>query len=85
MLHGKVLVVDEEFASTGSTNFDFRSFEHNFEENIVAYSREVNGLLAEQFMEDAKDCTRLKLSEWNKRPRADKVKESIFRLLSPIL
>ncbi len=85
MLHGKVLVVDDEFASTGSTNFDFRSFEHNFEENIVAYSREVNEALAEQFMEDTKECTRLKLSEWNRRPKSDKAKESIFRLLSPIL
>lgn len=85
MLHAKVLVVDDEFASTGSTNFDFRSFEHNFEENIVSYSREVNGILAEQFLEDSRECTRLKISEWNKRPRADKVKESIFRLLSPIL
>ena len=85
MLHAKVLIIDDDYATMGSANFDFRSFEHNFEENIVAYSREVNGLLAEQFMEDAKDCTRLKLSEWNKRPRADKVKESIFRLLSPIL
>ncbi|MCM1138507.1 MAG: cardiolipin synthase [Muribaculum sp.] len=85
MLHAKVLVVDDEFASTGSTNFDFRSFEHNFEENIVTYSKKVNNILAEQFNEDSKECTRLKIAEWNKRPRADKVKESIFRLLSPIL
>ncbi len=85
MMHGKVLIVDDDFASTGSTNFDFRSFEHNFEENIVTYSEEVNHALAEQFVEDAKECTRLKLSEWNRRPRMDKAKESVFRLLSPIL
>ncbi|MDE6860815.1 MAG: cardiolipin synthase [Duncaniella sp.] len=85
MLHGKVLVVDDDFASTGSTNFDFRSFEHNFEENVVTYSEEVNTELAGQFMEDTKECTRLKLAEWNRRPRRDKAKESIFRLLSPIL
>ncbi|MDE5649995.1 MAG: cardiolipin synthase [Duncaniella sp.] len=85
MLHGKVLVVDDDFASTGSTNFDFRSFEHNFEENVVTYSEEVNTELAGQFMEDTKECTRLKLAEWNRRPKSDKAKESIFRLLSPIL
>lgn len=85
MLHGKVLIVDDDFASTGSTNFDFRSFEHNFEENIVAYSEAVNHALADQFLEDSKECSRLKLSEWNLRPRRDKAKESVFRLLSPIL
>lgn len=85
MLHGKVLLVDDVFASTGSTNFDFRSFEHNFEENVVTYSEEVNAALAAQFMEDSNECTRLKLAEWNRRPKSDKAKESIFRLLSPIL
>lgn len=85
MLHGKVLVVDDDFATLGSTNFDFRSFEHNFEENIVMYSSEAARSLADQFFEDAKECVRVKIGEWNRRPRFDKVRESIYRLLSPIL
>ena len=32
-LHSKMLVVDDEFSTVGSTNIDFRSFEHNFEVN----------------------------------------------------
>lgn len=40
MLHAKVLIVDDDFSTLGSTNFDFRSLEHNFEENLVMYSPE---------------------------------------------
>lgn len=85
MLHAKVLIVDSDFSTLGSTNFDFRSLEHNFEENLVMYSQGANRILAQGFEEDAKDCMRLKLSEWNRRDRRRKVQESIYRLLSPIL
>lgn len=85
MLHGKVLLVDDDFVTLGSTNFDYRSFEHNFEENIVMYSSEVNAEIAELFKKDQEDCTLIKLSEWNRRRRIRKARESLCRLLSPIL
>lgn len=85
MLHAKVLIVDDDFSTLGSTNFDFRSLEHNFEENLVMYSREINSRLAASFEEDSRDCSRLKLSEWNRRPRSHRTQESLYRLLSPIL
>ncbi|MDE6369420.1 MAG: cardiolipin synthase, partial [Muribaculaceae bacterium] len=34
MLHAKTMIIDDEFSSVGSTNFDFRSFECNFESNV---------------------------------------------------
>lgn len=85
MLHAKVLIVDDDFATMGSANFDFRSLEHNFEENLVMYSRATNAELAAQFERDTAECTRLKLSEWNRRPRSRRIQESVYRLLSPIL
>lgn len=85
MLHGKVLLVDDDFVTLGSTNFDYRSFEHNFEENIVMYSPEVNAEIARLFKKDQENCTLVKLSEWNRRQRALKAHESLCRLLSPIL
>lgn len=85
MLHGKVLLVDDDFVTLGSTNFDYRSFEHNFEENIVMYSTEVNARIAELYKHDQDECRQVKLSEWNRRPRVTKARESLCRLLSPIL
>ena len=85
MLHAKTVLVDDEFVSVGSTNFDFRSFEHNFESNVFIYSEEINRQMREIFLEDLTQCVRISPSEWNKRPRWQKIKESIFRLLSPVL
>ena len=85
MLHAKTVLVDDEFVSVGSTNFDFRSFEHNFESNVFIYSPEINRQMREIFLEDLTQCVRISPSEWNKRPRWQKTKESIFRLLSPVL
>lgn len=85
MLHGKLLLVDDDFVTLGSTNFDYRSFEHNFEENIVMYSREVNARIAELFRADQGECTQIRLGEWNRRPPVRKARESLCRLLSPIL
>lgn len=85
MLHAKTMLVDDEFVTVGSTNFDFRSFEHNFEANVVIHSRFVNQQFAEIFIKDMADCRRVKMSEWRRRNPSKKIIESIVRLLSPIL
>ncbi len=85
MMHAKTLIVDDEYVSVGSTNFDFRSFEHNFEANIQIYSREVNAHMAEIFRDDLTSCVRILPSQWNRRPLHKKAIQSVLRLLSPIL
>ena len=85
ILHSKVVIVDDEFVTTGSTNFDFRSFEHNFEFNALIYSKEFNQKMKDIFEEDMEQCTRLLLSKWKKRPLLQKALESVIRLISPIL
>ncbi len=85
MLHSKTIVIDDEFSTVGSTNFDFRSFEHNFEGNMFMYSKEANSRMSEIFHEDLRNCTRINTIQWRKRPLLNKALESILRLLSPIL
>lgn len=85
MLHAKTMVIDDELTTIGSTNFDFRSFEHNFEGNLFIYSTEVNRKMTEIFLADQQHCTRITASMWRKRPLSQKWTESIVRLLSPIL
>ena len=85
MMHAKVVLVDDEFVTTGSTNFDFRSFEHNFEFNALIYSKEFNAKMKEIFETDLEQCTRVRLSWWKKRPLMTKALESVIRLISPIL
>lgn len=85
MMHAKTVIVDDEFCSTGSTNFDFRSFEHNFECNAFIYSREFNARMTGIFMKDLSDCTRINPTKWRHRSPIERFKESLVRLLSPIL
>lgn len=85
MLHSKVMIVDNDFASVGSTNFDFRSFEHNFEGNLLLYSRAINDRLRELFISDQHRSSRVNAADWRRRPFTVKAIESIVRLLSPIL
>lgn len=85
MLHCKTVVIDDDFASIGSTNIDFRSFEHNFEANMFIYSTAVNAGVKRQFMADIQHCVRVKPAQWRRRPLFKKAFESILRLLSPVL
>ena len=85
MLHSKTLVIDNEISSTGSTNFDFRSMEHNFECNVFVYSKEFNNRMKEIFHKDMKECRRINKSSWGRRPVIQKLEESVIRLFSPIL
>lgn len=84
-LHSKVWVSDDEWASVGSTNMDFRSFEHNFEVNAFLYDREMAFRLKEIFLADQKNSLSLSRKIWSKRSWKSKITESIVRLLAPLL
>ena len=85
MLHAKTIIIDDEITTTGSTNFDFRSMEYNFECNAFIYSRKINAQMKEIFLNDQKDSTRITSTMWRHRPFIQKLKESFIRLLSPVL
>lgn len=85
MLHSKMILVDDEYVSIGSTNFDFRSFEFNFEANMSIFSREFNEKVSEIFKADFANSERVYPSKWRHRPIKDKAAESVLRLLAPVL
>ena len=84
-LHSKLLVCDDRLSTVGSTNMDFRSFEHNFEVNAFLYDHELAKQLKTIFMHDQKDAVLLKEKLWMQRPWYQKVLESVIRLFAPLL
>lgn len=84
-LHSKLWVADDELASVGSTNLDFRSFEHNFEANAFFYDEKTVCTMKEIFLEDMKKCMTLSQKIWDKRSFKNKIVESVVRLLAPLL
>lgn len=85
MLHAKTMVIDDDFVTTGSVNFDFRSFENNFEANLLIYSESVNRQMRDIFFHDLSACRKLTLSNWRVRPLTQRIVESLVRLFAPIL
>ncbi|WP_079523309.1 cardiolipin synthase [Solibacillus isronensis] len=84
-IHAKMIVVDDEIASVGTANIDVRSFSLNFEVNALLYDRLLAHHLAEIFESDILDCSELTYELYKNRSSFIKFKESISRLLSPIL
>jgi len=84
-IHSKLLCVDGTVCSTGTANMDVRSFNLNFELNAFIYDRNVTKQLEEAFLRDLDDCTEITPGWYNSRPKFDKIKESVSRLLSPLL
>ncbi|WP_321333165.1 cardiolipin synthase [uncultured Bacteroides sp.] len=84
-LHSKLMVSDDTLSTVGSTNLDFRSFEHNFEVNAFMYDMETALNMKEIFIQDQRDCSQVFLKNWMKRPLRKRAVESVVRLLSPLL
>lgn len=83
-IHSKVIIVDGEVVSLGTTNFDYRSFFNNFEININFYGGDIvrKNILA--FKEDLQNSQPLIFNLEDNNSFITKFKESIFRLLSPL-
>lgn len=84
-LHAKTLVVDGVVSSVGTANFDFRSFKLNFECNAVIYDTKIANILRETFFEDLNFSLELTRELYLERGIMIKFKESVSRLLSPLL
>ncbi len=84
-LHSKLMVSDDSLSTVGSTNMDFRSFEHNFEINSFIYDTETALLMKEIFLQDQRDSVQISYKVWMRRSSKQRAKESIVRLLSPLL
>ena len=81
MLHTKLLVIDKEFVSVGSTNFDPRSFRLNDEASLNIYDHGFAQHVADVFESDLKSAKPYTLEMWKDRPLKEKLAE---RLLWPI-
>ncbi len=84
-IHAKTIVVDEEVSSIGTANIDVRSFKLNFEVNAFIYDEGIAKSLSDNFYKDIEVSRELTLEIYGKRSRKIKIKESLSRLLSPIL
>jgi cardiolipin synthase len=77
MLHVKLLVVDREFVSVGSTNFDIRSFRLNDEASLNLYDRTFAEEMTAVFESDLARAKRYTYEIWERRPIKEKLIEKL--------
>ena len=83
--HSKVIVIDKEVASIGSGNFDYRSFEHNFETNALIYDVGLATSITQDFDAHCTDDICLDYETFKKRPVWKKFLEGLAKFFSPLL
>jgi len=81
MLHTKLLVVDNEMVSVGSTNFDIRSFQLNDEASLNIYDTNFAEAMTRVFEDDLRQGRQYSYEMWAQRPLKEKL---IERFLLPI-
>ncbi len=84
-VHAKVLCVDGTISSVGTANMDIRSFAVNFEVNAFLFDKETTRIIEEQFLKDLEDCKEITVEWYEARSAGFKFKESVSRLISPML
>ena len=76
-LHAKTVLVDEDWSTVGTANFDYRSFFINYELNLVARSTRLNAELASLFENDLHAASEIRERPWVGRPWTNRVAEFI--------
>ena len=84
-LHSKVLIVDDTISTVGSCNMDIRSFHLDYEVNAVIYNKKVTARLIEQFNNDLLFCIKINKEDHKKLNVFKRLRNSIFRIFSPVL
>ncbi len=78
MLHVKLLVIDHEFVSVGSTNLDIRSLRLNDEASLNIYDREFAAQMTAVFERDLEHAEPYDYATWKRRTMAEKLMEKIL-------
>ncbi|MEH7125133.1 cardiolipin synthase [Bacillus sp. JJ1503] len=84
-MHSKIVIVDEELASIGTSNMDMRSFHLNFEVNAFLYRTRSTDKLVREYLNDIQCSKEIDLEKFKNRKIGYRIIESTSRLLSPFL
>jgi cardiolipin synthase len=84
-VHSKTLVTDGKLSIVGTANMDHRSFEMNFEVNVIVYNEKFAQQMRQVFFDDLKDADKIDPELWYKRSAYKQLPERIARLFSPIM
>ncbi len=83
-VHSKTMVVDGEYCSVGSANFDDRSLVLNFETNAMIMSPEIGKQMDEAFLDDLNYCTQYSMEDYENISGYDMLRVAVSNLFGKL-
>ena len=84
--HSKIMMVDGQYCTVGSTNLDARSLRFDYEINALIIDKDITRQLDEKFIEDTRKCDLLTEEEYKRnRTRWQRFRGWLGHLLTPWL
>lgn len=83
--HSKIMMIDDIWSFIGSTNWDARSLEFNFEINLECFDSGLNKQLTELFLKKKENSSQVTERDITRLPIYKKLRNNFFRLFSPYL
>ena len=85
VLHAKTFVIDGEWVTIGSMNFDNRSMALNDEATLMVRDRPIGGQMVQIFLEDLSNSREVSLAEFRRRAWLEKMMEQGSKLIMRLL
>jgi len=84
-IHSKFVSIDGLISTVGTANIDIRSFELNYEANLLIYDREKTQQIEDIFLEDLKISSHISQDYFNNQPFLIKFTEAFSKIFSNLL
>ena len=85
LLHAKTLTIDDKISLVGSTNLDLRSFDLNYENNVIFYDEDLTKQIVERqhsYIMDSREVTHYEVKKW---PIYYRIWINIVSTMGPVL
>ena len=84
-VHSKVWVCDDEIATVGSVNLDFRSFYWHFECGAIVCDRQTALAVEEDYNNTLQNCRKISMVDAEQRSIGEKILGAILRVIAPVM
>lgn len=85
MLHAKYAIIDDAWATMGSSNMDYLSLKHNREANIIIHDAAIIAKMREQFDSDLNDCIEAGKDYWHSLSLRHRIMGYLGRVMKKVL
>ena len=84
-VHAKVFVSDDDTATVGTINLDFRSLYLHFECGAFIYNNQVVRDIEKDFQETLQKCQKVTVTDLRNRKIIEKISGRVLRLIAPLM